>query len=297
VTANMTELARGLDARDKRSIARAVTVFEDPREEAIARRAAILQQLPDARGRVIGMTGAPGAGKSTLLGELALAMPGRVAVLAVDPSSPVSGGALLGDRTRVRFPPGEARLYFRSQASQGALGGVAPTTWQVCRLLARLFDVVFVETVGIGQSEIEIVRVADRTYLIVPPLAGDHVQFMKAGIMEVPDAFVVSKADVGDAASSTLHALRSALRMMRSDPTPVHRVSARSGEGIAALAAEMLTAPIVADIDARAPAFFAKWVQLEHGRAGVARLDQAGGAAAYLAAHGGFEAAQAAFAR
>ncbi|MCB9559283.1 MAG: protein kinase [Kofleriaceae bacterium] len=253
------------------------------------------------RGRVVGVTGAPGAGKSTLVGELAVrlvaAAPGRaVAVLAVDPSSPVSGGALLGDRTRVRFPAGEPRLYFRSQAAAGELGGVARTTFQVCRLLTRLFDVVFVETVGVGQSEIEIVRVADRTYLIVPPLAGDHVQFMKAGIMELPDAFVVSKADVGEPASATFHALRASLRLARPGAeVPLHRVSARTGAGVDTLCAEILTGPAGAGVEARAAHFFERWVAAEHGRRGVARLTAAGGAAAYVAAHGGFEAAQAAF--
>ena len=285
-------------ALDKRAIARLVTRFEDARPAAIAARARAIARLGDARGRVVGLTGAPGAGKSTLVGELATRLVAHrtVAVLAVDPSSPVSGGALLGDRTRVRFPPGEPRLYFRSQASAGALGGVAPATFQVCRLLARLFDVVFVETVGVGQSEIDIVRIADRTYLIVPPLAGDHVQFMKAGIMELPDAFLVSKADVGDPAERTFHALRSSLRLARpGHEPPVLRVSARSGAGLDAVLADMLTAPAGAGLDGRTAQFFERWVAAEHGRAGLGRLAAAGGAVAYLAAHGGFEGAQLAF--
>lgn len=276
----------------KRELAKLITRFEDPRE--IALRGETLARLGPARGVVVGITGAPGAGKSTLLGELALRMIATqtVAVVAVDPSSPISGGALLGDRTRVRFPPGEPRLFFRSQASGGELGGVAPATWQVCRLLARLFDVVFVETVGVGQSEVEIMRVADRSYLVVPPLAGDAVQFMKAGIMELPDAFIVSKVDVGDAASSTFHALRSALRLARPDDVPVHRVSARTGDGLAALAAAITDAPRGPGIDARGPHFLERWMADEHGRAGLARLAAAGGAAALIAQHGGFDAAQ-----
>jgi LAO/AO transport system kinase len=282
----------------KRDIARLITLFEDPRPSAIAGRAAALAALGEPRGRVFGVTGAPGAGKSTLLGEVATRLvatgAGAVAVLAVDPSSPVSGGALLGDRTRVRFPPGEPRLFFRSQPSGGALGGVAPATFQVCRLLVRLFEVVFVETVGIGQSEIDVVRIADRTYLVVPPLAGDHVQFMKAGVMEVPDAFLVTKADLGEPAEATLHALRASLRVTRAAPPPVLRVSARSGDGIDALCADLLATP-PGRLDARAPEFFERWVAAEHGRAGVTRLVASGGAAALLAAHGGFEAAQLAF--
>jgi len=298
---DVEELVRRARGLDKRSIARLVTRFEDPRPSAIATRARILAALGEVRpGRVVGITGAPGAGKSTLLGEVATRLAGvssrSVAVLAVDPSSPISGGALLGDRTRVRFPPDEPRLYFRSQASAGELGGVAPMTFHVCRLLARLFDVVFVETVGIGQSELEIVRLAERTYLIVQPLGGDHVQFMKAGIMELPDAFIVSKADVGEAAQQTYHALRSSLRLARPGAQPpVHRISARSGEGVDALVAEMLTAPGGPGVDGRAPHFFERWVQAEHGRAGLARLAAAGGAPALLAAHGGFEGAQLVF--
>jgi LAO/AO transport system kinase len=297
MTGAVVALCAAARALDKRAVARLVTWFEDPRATAIDRRARVLAELPAAAGRVIGVTGAPGAGKSTLLGAVAvrLAAAGRsVAVLAVDPSSPVSGGALLGDRTRVRFPPGEPRLYFRSQASGGQLGGVAATTWQVCRLLARLFDVVFVETVGVGQSEIDVIRVADRTYLVVPPLAGDQIQFLKAGIMEVPDAFVVSKIDV-DAAEATYHALRTTLRVLRGDPT-VLRVSARTGAGVDALCADVVTAPVSAGVDARAPHFFERWVAAEHGRAGLARLAAAGGAAAVIAAQGGFEAAERAFA-
>jgi LAO/AO transport system kinase len=297
---DLVDLARRLD---KRAIAKLVTQFEDQRAGAISSRAEILAALSDrAPGRVVGITGAPGAGKSTLLGELSLRLAGvgrSVAVLAVDPSSPISGGALLGDRTRVKFPPGEPRLFFRSQASGGELGGVAPMTWHVCRLLARLFDVVFVETVGIGQSELEIVRLADRTYLIVQPLGGDQVQFMKAGIMELPDAFIVSKSDVGEAASQTFHTLRNSLRLARPGvQPPVHRVSARSGEGVDALVAEMLTAAadLTHGLDARAPHFFERWVQSEHGRAGLARLTAAGGASALIARHGGFEAAQRVFA-
>jgi len=130
----------------------------------------------------------------------------------------------------------------------------------------------------------------------VPPLAGDHVQFMKAGIMEVPDAFIVSKADVGDAAEATFHSLRSALRLARpGDAPPVHRVSARTGEGIDVLCAELLTAAVGAGIEGRTPRFFERWVADEHGRAGLSRLGARGGAATYLAAHGGFEAAQLAF--
>lgn len=294
--------ARG---RDKRAVARLVTAFEDPRPEAAAARRDVVAAL-DADGaplgRVVGFTGTPGAGKSSLVGELALRLAAppsssAVAVVAVDPSSPVSGGALLGDRTRVRFPPGEPRLYFRSQPSGGAVGGVARATFQVCRLLARLFDVVIIETVGIGQSEIDIVRIADTTFLVVQPHAGDHVQFMKAGIMEVPDAFVVNKIDL-DGADATFHALRASLRLGAPGrgERPVYRTSARTGDGVDALAAAVGAGP-PPGLATREPAFFTGWVEAEYGRWGRDRLARLGAdPASYLAAHGGLDGAQLAFA-
>ncbi|MBZ0238160.1 MAG: protein kinase, partial [Deltaproteobacteria bacterium] len=144
-----------------------------------------------------------------------------------------TGGALLGDRTRVRFAPDEARLYFRSQASATELGGVARATHQACRVLVRLFTTVIVETVGVGQGEVEIVRLADRTFLVIQPHGGDHVQFMKAGIMEVPDAFVVSKGDLDEAATATFHALHATLRLASPGAAdrPIYRTSAHTGAG------------------------------------------------------------------
>ena len=288
--------------RDKRAVARLVTLFEDPRVTSAAGRGhamAILDGAGAPPGRVIGFTGPPGAGKSTLVGELALrlaAATAAVAVLAVDPASPISGGALLGDRTRVRFPPGEPRLYFRSQSSGGAAGGIARTTFQVCRLLSRLFDLVIVETVGVGQSEIEIVRIADMTFLVLQPHGGDHVQFMKAGVMEVPDAFVVNKVDL-DGAAATVHALRASLRLAapgRGD-RPVYRTSARTGAGLDELAAAVRTGP-GPGLAAREPAFFRRWIEAEYGRWGVDRLARlAPDMEKYLASHGGLDGAQAAF--
>ena len=292
-------LARG---GDKRAIARLVTVFEDERAAAAARRAAILALLADRRpGRVVGLTGAPGVGKSTLVGALATALVAggepRVAVVAVDPSSPLTGGALLGDRTRVRFASDDDRLYFRSQASGALAGGVARATRQVCRLLARLFSTVIVETVGVGQGEIEIVRIADTTWLVVQPHGGDAVQFLKAGLMEVPDGFVISKGDLGAAAGATAAALTSSLRLDATGnaPRPVLVTSAVTGAGVSALAAAILAGPR-GGLDDKAPYFFERWVADEHGRAGLRRLATlAPSTAAYLAAHGGLDGAQQAF--
>ncbi len=298
---SLLEDARGAD---KRAIARLVTRFEDDRPEAAVVRQRLLAGL-DAdlreRGRVVGFTGAPGVGKSSLVGEIAVRLiedpAERVAVVAVDPSSPLTGGALLGDRTRVRFPPGESRLYFRSQASAAVPGGVARATHHVCRLLVRLFSTVLVETVGIGQGEIEIVRIADATFLVLQPHGGDHVQFMKAGIMEVPDAFVVSKGDLGDAATTTYHGLRGRLRLASPEADrPVYLTSARSGAGLVSVLAGV-RAVRGTGLLAKEPYFFERWISAEYGRHGLRRLAaMVPSSAEFLAKHHGLDGAQAAFA-
>ena len=154
----------------------------------------------EAPAHVIGVTGPPGAGKSTLLGALARVWRARartVAVLAVDPSSRRSGGALLGDRARIEADPGDRGLFVRSMAAGGRLGGLAAATRAAAQALAVAFDVVVIETVGVGQSETEVAEAADSVAVVVQPGAGDVLQFLKAGIMEVPDLLVVTKADVG----------------------------------------------------------------------------------------------------
>ncbi len=297
---SLAGLAHGLD---KRAIGRLISQFEDPRPEAVARRRQVLEELSSAPHRdalLVGITGAPGSGKSTLIGKLATDLiaaepEAAVAVLAVDPSSPVTGGALLGDRTRVRFPPDQPRLFFRSQASHGELGGIGRGTFQVCRLLRLLFDYLFVETVGVGQSETEVTRLADLTWLVLPPLAGDQVQFLKAGIMEVPDGFVLSKCDVGEAAERSLAALRASVQLARGD-LPVIKTSARSGDGIAELLDAIRGARgrrrPWADREAH---FLEAWIRAEYGRAGLALL--AGRPAAeWLRSAGSFEEAQVAVA-
>jgi LAO/AO transport system kinase len=251
VTRQLLERAATLE---KHPLARLITLVEQEHDAGRARRAAVFAYLGDhpetfsARARVIGITGTPGSGKSTLIGRLALELLAhgpetvRIGVLAIDPSSMQSGGALLGDRLRMHFPVGEPRIFFRSQATHGDLGGVGRRTFAVTRLLRHLFDFVFVETVGIGQSEIEVTALADATVLVLQPLAGDHVQFLKAGVMEVPDAFVVNKCDEEKLARRSVHELRAALdsaRLVRRDGTdapPVFRTSALRGTGIGELA-------------------------------------------------------------
>jgi len=316
VAANDTPDAAWVDGAlrlDKLAIARLISVFEDRRPAAAPRRAAVLDALADKSSRsalFVGITGTPGAGKSTLVGALADALVAAdqtcaVAVLAVDPSSHVSGGALLGDRTRVSFSAAEPRLYFRSQASDRDLGGVSRQTFQVCRLLSRLFDLVFVETVGIGQSETEIQHVADWTYLVLQPLGGDQVQFMKAGIMEVPDAFVLNKCDEVGAADRSYHTLRASLSLVRpgGEAPAILRTSARTGMGIDDLARDIAALPervpaARRDMVAKERYFFSKWVRDEFGRFGLRRLrDLEAEPGDFLTRAGSFDDAQASFAR
>jgi GTPase len=182
----------------------------------------------EAPAHVVGVTGPPGAGKSTLLGELVRAWraDGRsVAVLAVDPSSRRSGGALLGDRARIPFDPSDHEVFIRSTAAAGRLGGLAPATRAAAHALAAAFDVVVVETVGVGQSETEVAEVADSVAVIVQPGSGDVLQFLKAGIMEIPDVLVVTKADLGDVAMRARRDLHAALRSLGERDVEVVAVS------------------------------------------------------------------------
>jgi LAO/AO transport system kinase len=202
-----------------------------------AARAAVAELLaavsPDALGReppghVIGVTGPPGAGKSTLLSALVRAWRGggrSVAVLAVDPSSRRSGGSLLGDRARIAFDPHDPATFIRSTAAGDRLGGLAPATRAAAQALAAAFDVVVVETVGVGQSETEVADVADTVAVIVQPGSGDVLQFLKSGIMEVPDVLVVTKADLGDVALRARRDLTQAARALGSRDVPVIAVS------------------------------------------------------------------------
>jgi LAO/AO transport system kinase len=174
------------------------------------------------------VTGPPGAGKSTLLAALTRAWRagGRtVAVLAVDPTSKRSGGALLGDRARIDADPGDRGLFIRSTAAGERLGGLAPATRAAAQALAAAFDVVVIETVGVGQSETEVAEAADTVAVVVQPGSGDVLQFLKAGIMEVPDVLVVTKADLGQLAMRARRDLAAALRSLGERDVPVVAVS------------------------------------------------------------------------
>ena len=192
--------------------------------------AALLAEVAggEPRSHIVGVTGPPGAGKSTLLSVLARAWraAGRtVAVLAVDPTSKRSGGALLGDRMRIEADPADRGLFIRSTAAGERLGGLAPATRAAAQALAAAFDVVVIETVGVGQSETEVAEAADTVAVVVQPGAGDVLQFLKAGIMEVPDVLVVTKADLGPVARRARRDLHAALRSLGEGGVPVVAVS------------------------------------------------------------------------
>ena len=238
-------LAGRLRARDLAAAPAVCNAVENTSPAGRAEAAALAAALGpaalggEAPGHVVGVTGPPGAGKSTLLGALARVWRARgrtVAVLAVDPSSRRSGGALLGDRARIDADPGDRGLFVRSMAAGGRLGGLAPATRAAAQALAVAFDVVVIETVGVGQSETEVAEAADTVAVVVQPGAGDVLQFLKAGIMEVPDLLVVTKADVGAPASRAARDLEAALRALGTE-APVLAVSALPpGRGIEALA-------------------------------------------------------------
>ena len=225
-------------AGDRRAIARAISAVEEGGADGQALSARLAGD--SGRARIVGVTGPPGAGKSTLVNALVrelLARGETVAVVAVDPSSPITGGAVLGDRIRMADVHADARVFIRSLATRGHLGGLTRSTADVIAVLdAAGFAYVIVETVGTGQSEVEITRVAGTRIVVCPPGLGDEVQMLKAGVLEIADIFVVNKSDLPDA-NRTENELRAmlALRPAARRP-PVLRTIASSGEGVAALA-------------------------------------------------------------
>ena len=240
------ELSARLLAGDRAAVPDALNLVDDARPEERKRARELLDHLQRHQGELraqrVGITGAPGAGKSTLLDALVRSLRPRdrsLGILATDPSSQRTGGALLGDRVRVRSGSGDDGVYLRSMAARERLGGLADATFASVEILAAVFDFVFVETVGIGQSESEIAHLVDTLIFVAQPDAGDTLQFMKAGILELPEVFLVNKADVGSAAERTASELSSGLRLSagRHDgwQPPVLLASAREGTGIDAL--------------------------------------------------------------
>lgn len=191
------QLRAGIAAGDVRVVARLITGVESG--DAAVRSLVASLQRPNGRAHIVGVTGAPGSGKSTLVDQLALRFRSageRVAILAVDPSSPFTGGAILGDRIRMNSAAADASVFIRSMATRGALGGLSKATVEALHILdCAGFDRILVETVGVGQAEVDIVRTADTCVVVLVPGMGDSVQIIKAGLMEIADLFVINKAD------------------------------------------------------------------------------------------------------
>jgi LAO/AO transport system kinase len=242
--ADGAELAGRLRAGELSAAAAVLNLVESRTPSARAQTAALLAALSpaalggEAPGHIIGVTGPPGVGKSSLLSRLVAcwrALDRSVSVLAVDPSSRRSGGSLLGDRARIERDPGDAAVFIRSTAAGERLGGLAPATRAAASALAAAFDVVVIETVGVGQSETEVADVADTVAVVVQPGSGDALQFLKSGIMEIPDVLVVTKADLGQVATRARSDLLAALRSLGAATEVVTVSSLPPGSGIEAL--------------------------------------------------------------
>ncbi|MBP7000140.1 ArgK/MeaB family GTPase [Amaricoccus sp.] len=225
-----------LRAGGKRALAAALSALEtDAADPGLA--ALLDAALAQGRGLALGLTGPPGVGKSTLVNALIASLRARgetVGVIAVDPSSRRSGGALLGDRTRIETDPEDGGVFVRSMAARRRLGGLSDIAYPAMTLMRAVFDLVIVETVGVGQSETEIGDVADLVVFCAQPGSGDALQFMKAGVMEVPDVVLVTKGDLGLPARRAAADLRGALSLAAGDraPADVAIVSALDGTGI-----------------------------------------------------------------
>src|SRR5690242_9705216 len=228
-------------AGDVRALARAISTIEDNRPESRELLKALFNFT--GRARVIGLTGAPGAGKSTLVDQLAREYRKQertIGVIAVDPTSPYTGGAILGDRIRMQAHHADAGIYIRSMATRGKLGGLARATTDAATVLdAAGKDIVLIETVGVGQDEIDIVRLADVTVVILVPGMGDDVQTIKAGIMEIADIFVINKSDREGAerVEREIRALQSLAGRPDGWTPPIVKTVASEGTGVKELAA------------------------------------------------------------
>jgi LAO/AO transport system kinase len=229
-------IVKGLMQGDRRSIARAISIVDNQEPEARQ----IIKEIfgKTGKARTVGFTGPGGAGKSSLLGRLipeCQALGYKVAVLAVDPTSPITGGAILGDRVRMQGQLDDEKVFMRSMASRGAVGGVSKSLRNAIRVLdAAGYNLILVESVGAGQLEIEITKVVDLTVVLFTPNTGDNVQAVKAGLTEVGDIYVVNKADI-DGAGPLYNILVDMIGDTERKP-PILKTSAKTGKGVKELA-------------------------------------------------------------
>jgi LAO/AO transport system kinase len=229
-------IVKGLLQGDKRSIARAISIIDNNETDSQA----IIQSIFNKTGnaKTIGFTGSAGAGKSTLIGKLIpefQSLGYMVAILAVDPTSPVSGGAILGDRVRMQRIASDDRVFMRSIASRGSIGGVSKSLRNIIRILdAAGYDLILIESVGAGQAQVEISRVVDLTAVVYTPYAGDNIQNVKAGLTEVGDLCVVNKADL-EGAGLLFNSILEFVADTQKKPV-VLKVSARTGKGMKEIA-------------------------------------------------------------
>jgi len=289
-------LGARLRERDVSAAPATLNLLESTTAADRAQAEALLHEVSPARlggeapGHVVGVTGPPGAGKSTLLSALLHSWRSEgqsVAMLAVDPSSRRSGGSLLGDRARIEFDPSDRDVFIRSTAAAERLGGLARATRVAAGALAAAFDIVVIETVGVGQAETEVAEVADTVAVVVQPGSGDSLQFLKSGIMEIPDVLVVTKADLGQPALRARRDLSAALRSLGSHTHVVAVSSLAPTQGIdelvRALDAHRETVDLPARrLSARRSSAITDFV-LEHGERGLRALGGRRAAEGWLA--------------
>jgi LAO/AO transport system kinase len=283
----MSDALDALRRGGKAALARALAQIE-ARPDGPAASALLDAAWAEPKGHALGLTGPPGVGKSTLIDALIRRLRAKgqtVGVIAVDPSSRVSRGALLGDRTRFSIDPEDQGVFVRSMAARDRLGGLAEITFPALVLMRAVHDVVIVETVGIGQSETEIVDIADTVLFCAQPGSGDALQFMKAGVMEIPHIVVVTKGDMGAIADRAVADLQGALSLAvpGEAPVPVIRCSAARDEGledvIAAVEARRIAAGADGRLEQRRAAQMRHWVRRaiveSHGSRGLGRIADA----------------------